>query len=82
MNPWKPISSYRGEDRHEVDLWIEIHASPASMGFADAFRVINAFKTDGKWFHYEGGHQKELRAEYITHWMPSPRPPRKRGAQK
>lgn len=78
MNNWRPIKSYRGHDRREVDLWMQVYASPRSFGWSDAFRVVDAYRVQGKWLHRHEGKEQELYADYITHWMPCPRPPAKR----
>lgn len=72
---WKPIESFDEPDRQSVDLWMYIYASPRSMGMSDAFRVMDAFREDGKWFHWDGGKKKELHGEYVKFWMPIPEPP-------
>jgi hypothetical protein len=73
---WRPIATFRGADRHEVDLWMQVYASPHSFGMSDAFRVVDAYRVEGKWFHRWQGKEQELYADYITHWMPKPKPPR------
>lgn len=65
---WKPIDTFDKEDGERVDLWIRIYASPRSMGLSDSFRLINAYRKNGKWFD-DGG---ELFTRYITYWMPIP----------
>lgn len=81
MCPWRPIKEFRGEtdpydERRQVDLWVQIYASPRSMGMSDAFRVPNCWKKDGKWFHWHNKEESQLFPDYITHWMRVPRPPR------
>lgn len=73
---WRPIESFDQPDRVKVDLWLHIYASPRSMGWADDFRVIDAWRQDGKWVHYDKGNVAELFADYVTHWMPIAEPPR------
>lgn len=68
---WQSIETCTVEDYERVDLWMNVHASPRSMGMADTFRVTNAYRKDGKWFDDKG----ELYSPYITHWMPIPPPP-------
>ncbi len=75
MSEWKPIKTFRGPDRREVDIWLSVHASPRSFGMADAWRVTEAWRTEGKWFHRHNGKEMELVGDYITHWMPMPKPP-------
>lgn len=75
MSKWQPIETYDRSDYEKVDLWLHIYASPRSMGFSDSFRVIEAYQINGKWFHIDGGKEKELYGPYITHWMPLPEPP-------
>ena len=65
---WRPLDTCDVEDRVRVDLWFNVRASPRSMGLADAWRVTDAWRQDGKWFDEDG----ELEARYITHWMPLP----------
>lgn len=72
---WRPIASFDRPDREEVDLWMHIYASPRSFGMADSFRVIEAWRRDGKWFHRHDGKEAELYADYVTHWMPMPQSP-------
>jgi hypothetical protein len=76
---WRPIKTCRAGFREEVDLWMDIPASPMSMGMADSFRVPSAYRLlDGKkWFHYQDGKEQELNSSYITHWMPIPKPPKR-----
>lgn len=75
-NGWMSIDTFDEPDLTEVDLWLEIHASPRSMGFADSFRVPDAFRRGGKWFHRNPVKEEELYAPYITHWRHAPNPPR------
>jgi hypothetical protein len=79
-NPWRPIKSFRREtsqfnEAKQVDLWMQVHASPMSMGMSDAFRVTNCWRDKGEWFHYHEGKVKELARHYVTHWMPVPSAP-------
>jgi hypothetical protein len=77
-SPWKPIKTFRLPDRHEVDIWLQAPASPRSMGWADAWRVIEAYRINEKWFHRQDGKEMEIVTEYVTHWMPIPKPPPRR----
>ena len=73
---WKSIRS-APKDGTKIDLWLNIHASPMSMGFSDSFRVIDCWFREGKWFHWQDMKgDMELRSEYITHWMPIAPPPK------
>ena len=76
MAEWQPIETFQAPEREEVDVWMNIYASPRSMGWADAFRIPNAYRVKGKWFHLHEGKETELFADYITHWMPLPEPPK------
>lgn len=71
---WQPIET-APKDGTEIDVWLDIHASPSSFGWADAFRETEVYYKDGKWFHRQNGKELELYAAYITHWMPIPEPP-------
>ena len=78
---WKPIETAPNDtspynERAQVDLWMRVHASPRSFGMGDAFRVTNCWKEAGKWFHIHNSRPAELFSEYITHWMPTPEPPK------
>jgi len=77
-SPWKPIKSFNGPDFKEVDIWMQVYASPRSFGISDSFRVVEAYRKDGKWFHLHKGKEMELYADYITHWMPIPEPPKEK----
>jgi len=83
MSRWRPIKSFRGPTSRfgrKVDLWLSIYASPRSMGMADDFRVVDCWRKDGKWFHEFKGEETELFTDYVTHWLPIPRPPSRRGS--
>lgn len=70
---WMPIDSAPVWDK--VDIWMQWGASATTMGWGDSFRVPDAYqKPDGTWWHYDHG-EKQLRKEYITHWMPLPSAP-------
>lgn len=66
---WKPIKS-APRDGTIIDLWLEIYASPMSMGMSDSFGVPDAWFADGKWVHTYRGKPTELETSYITHWRP------------
>ncbi len=72
MSAWRPIETFVGNDYERVDLWVDVWASPRSMGMADAWRATDCWRQDGKW-HDKGG---ELYQHYITHWMPIPEAPK------
>ena len=72
---WQPIKTAPKRDYVEIDLWVDIPASPRSFGMGDAFRVVEAYRKNGKWTHRHEGKEKELYADYITHWMPIPPAP-------
>lgn len=74
-SPWQPITTAPQEDYVEVDLWLDIPASPRSMGFTEAFRVIECYRKNGKWVHRHNYEEKALYPDYITHWMPIPEGP-------
>lgn len=76
--PWQPIKTAPKQDYVEVDLWMQWGASPMTMGMADAFRVTEAYRKEGKWTHRHEGKEKALAEEYITHWMPIPKAPNAR----
>lgn len=66
---WEPIKS-APLDGTVVDVWLEIHASPRSMGMGDSFGVPDAWFADGRWVHTYRGKPTELDRSYITHWRP------------
>lgn len=68
---WKPIGSFNEPDGELVDLWLNVYASPMSMGMADKWRAIDCYRQDGEWFDSGG----KLEARYITHWSPRLPPP-------
>lgn len=72
---WQLIETYTGEWPEKVDLWLNVPASPRSMGWSDAFRVVECWREDSKWFHIDRSEKAELYGPYITHWMPMPAPP-------
>ncbi len=84
MSEWRDIATCEHDaelwiDRVEVDLWLQVHASPRSFGMSDSFRVVDAYRVEGKWYHRQDGKEHELFADYITHWMPIPAPPHRGG---
>lgn len=66
---WKPIES-APRDGTVIDVWMEIHPSPRSMGMGDSFGVPDAWFSEGKWVHMHRGNPAELEHSYITHWRP------------
>ena len=64
---WKPIES-APRDGTVIDVWLEIHASPMSMGMSDSFGVPDAWFKDGKWVHMYRGLPTELETGYIKQW--------------
>lgn len=74
MSEWQPIATAPKDGIH-VDVWFDVPASPRSFGMADAWREIDCWQRDGKWWHYFKGVEAELYAPYVTHWMPIPDPP-------
>lgn len=84
MAEWQPIEMAPAEvyPHEPVDLWLSVHASPRSMGWADAFRVPDCWRQlvkgagfTGPWVHNDGSAERELYADYITHFMRAPAPP-------
>lgn len=73
---WRLIKTFRGADSERVDLWLSVPASPRSFGMADAWRVVECYRRDGKWYHIANSVEAELYSPYITHWMPIPKEPR------
>jgi hypothetical protein len=69
---WKPIARFRKGDFVKCDLWMQWGASPLTMGMGDSFRVSDAYRRDGKWYHRESYQEKELNADYITHYAERP----------
>lgn len=84
VSEWQPIETAPNEvwPNSEVDLWLQVHASPRSFGWADYFRVTDCYREltedghTGKWVHRHDGKEVELYQPYITHWMPLPEPPK------
>jgi hypothetical protein len=79
MADWQDIAT-APKDRTTIDVWLKVNASPRSMGWADAFRVVDVmweeYGSDGPgWYHIDSGKWKQLYEPYITHWMPLPEPP-------
>ncbi len=66
---WRSISKPPA-DEIIVDIWMNIHPSPRSMGIGDQFCVTNAWRRDSKWFHTYRGAEAELYTDYVTHWRP------------
>lgn len=66
---WKRIAS-APRDGTVIDVWLEISASPLSMGMGDSFGVPDAWFQDGKWVHMYRGKKTALDNWYITHWRP------------
>jgi hypothetical protein len=80
---WLPIATHPHPDCDltEVDLWMVIHPSAMSMGFGDAFRIVDCYRWEGKWVHRDRGEIKPLREECLTHWRPTSKPANLKGAQ-
>lgn len=56
MSEWRPIEEAPKDGIwRKVDLWLEIGASPRSMGFSDSFRVPDCWFDEklGGWVHHD-----------------------------
>jgi len=58
------------QDGSPVDLLIDIHASPRSMGWSDIFWVPHCWLKDGQWVHMHRGKPTVIDKAYITAWAP------------
>lgn len=72
---WRKISTFRKADYQRVDIWLTVPASPRSFGIADAWRVCDAWRKEGKWYHVDAMQNKEIVSDYVTHWMEIPAAP-------
>lgn len=73
MNGWQKIETFDKEDNERVDLWVEVPKGTAIYGKPPCFRIIDAWRTDGKFFYAANNDVWE--AKYVTHWMAPPSPP-------
>lgn len=72
---WIAVDESLPTEREKVDVWIDIYASPRSMGMSDASRELNVWRVGKKWFHVYEGKDAEIYSDYITHWAPSGKSP-------
>lgn len=72
---WQPIAT--APENTPVDVWVTIFATPRTMGYTDSFRVPDAYKRVGRWYYIVNNAEKELDAQYVTHWMWPPESPYK-----
>lgn len=74
---WVSVEDQLPNPGRRVDLWLYIYASPLSMGMSDAFKVADAWRKGGEWWHIHKGRETRLEASYVTHWstIPSPEEP-------
>jgi hypothetical protein len=75
---WRSIES-APRDGSPVDLWLEIYASPRSMGFSDSFRVVDAHWSGTAWVHMHKGKLEDLYEPYVRFWRPIPTAPETEG---
>jgi hypothetical protein len=47
------------------------------MGMSDRWRITDCWKADGKWVHRYRNEITELDADYLTHWIRPPKPPKR-----
>lgn len=67
---WFPIKT-APRDGTVIDLWLNVYATPRSMGIGDSFGVPDAWFENGKWVHaHLLGKPAALEKDYITHWRP------------
>lgn len=74
-NGWTPVGESLPTDFEMVDIWVVIHPSQRSMGISDAFRSIDCFRDNGKWFHFYKGVKTEIDINVVTHWRIIPEGP-------
>lgn len=79
-NDWRSIERppRNTSEDNPVDLWIDVPASPLSMGMSDRWRIPDCWRVDGKWVHRHRNEIAELDANYLTHWIRPPKPPKRR----
>jgi hypothetical protein len=66
---WVPVENRLPDDFVKVDVWMTTPLPTFTLGWADSFRVINAFRRAGMWWYpLESGQAQALRSECITHW--------------
>ena len=65
---WMPIHKFKLPDRTIIDLWMDIPASPLTMGMSDSFTVPDAWCEHGSWWHTFQGKSAMLNDLYVTHW--------------
>lgn len=77
-NGWHSVKRLprQTSESNPVDIWMRVTPSPLSMGIGDAWRIVDCWLNGGKWFHVHEGKVKELNADYITHWIRPPKPPK------
>lgn len=75
-SPWVSVADEFPPDYQVVDVWFQVWASPLSFGMADHWCEPEAWRGEGKWFHYykqRNNEKAELESHYITHWKPAGR---------
>jgi hypothetical protein len=68
---WQPIET-APKDGTEIDVWVDIPASPSTFGWPDSFRLMEAYCKDGTWLYRVHGKERLIDPAYITHWRPLP----------
>lgn len=67
--PWKKSASAPRDGTHFI-AWLDIYASPMSMGMSDQFAVLDCWYADGVLVHLFREKPTELAERYFTHWAP------------
>lgn len=68
---WRPIKTCRIKDYTNVDLWLTIPSA------GDGLRITESYRKNGQWVHLNRGREETIFEQYITHWMPVPKAPKR-----
>lgn len=58
-------------DGEKIDIWMEIPASPRSMGMGDEFWVTDCWWQTPSWVHAHHGKNEPLHPDYLGGWLPA-----------
>lgn len=65
---WVSVEKALPPENKHVTIWVDIYASPRSMGMSDSSPEPDCWLSGGRWVHVYKDKIAEIYHDYVTHW--------------